>query len=137
MRRFILPLLCLLTLLAAGLQVEASHTAPQSACEGGEATDLTPKASAYLASSEVSQVGPTRTEYTRKGVKISEARFEITDPDGNVLKAVVTCTGSCSGLSCGLSGCDAWGGGCTSYDCTGSDCTSGSCSKASSISPFN
>lgn len=70
-------------------------------------------------------------------VKVSTQDFLVYDKaSGRLLplRAAVTCTSTCntSGSgSCTNSGCDVWGGGCSSHSCFGSGCTGGSCTKTS------
>lgn len=75
--------------------------------------------------------------------KVSTRDFLVYDTaSGQLLSmtASVTCESTCntSGSgSCSNTGCDAWGGGCSSHSCFGTGCTGGSCKKTSTAELFS
>lgn len=55
--------------------------------------------------------------------KVSRQEFFIQDDQGNIVGGwETTCTGSCSGGDCTLSGCEVNTGGCSSCSCSGLNC---------------
>ena len=120
----------------ANLQSALSCT--QVASQTGQVIDNTdPQIADLLKSAVLVPVGKTRVKYNG-AFKISSATFEdhrqmgVTTPlaEHNLLPQVtVTCTSSCDGNSCFVSGCDASAFGCSSFACSAG--CSGSCTKTS------
>jgi hypothetical protein len=79
-------------------------------------------------------VGPPHVRYIGNS-KVSTQQYEILSPEnGPAATATLTCTGTCTGNGCGVSGCDPFGGNCTGCNCTGGFCGYCTCTKTSTAS---
>lgn len=120
MRLRITVLACLLLLPAALPAVAADDAGCQPTM-----VDLTPpEVSALLELGTVAPVGPLRSELRAGGSeKISSRDFVIYDDQGNLIGGGnTTCTGSCGGSECSLSGCEVETAGCSHCSCSGLNC---------------
>lgn len=118
--------LSLLVLLLSTLPLLAADEAYNPNCTG-EVTDLTdPQLAASLESADLTQTSDVRVDLSTTDTRVTSADFEVEGPDGFVDRIRVTCTLTCTGSACSMSGCTPRSsGGCTSYNC-GLGCV-GSC----------
>lgn len=132
----------------AGLVLLAVAASPAAAAEpaaGCQPTmvDLTPPdVQALLTRGELRDVGTPEVRWVAAGdgdetvTKVSRQSFYVYDDEGNIVGGgSYTCSATCTGMSCGVSGCDPWAGDCSFCNCTGECTTSCKCSKTANSSP--
>jgi len=78
-----------------------------------------------LEGAQFTPIGTPDVVHLSSGTKVENQQFSVLDEDGNELLVTTTCSGSCTGIGCGVSGCHVGGGSCSECWCTG--CTGVPC----------